>query len=117
MWVKGSDEHERVVQKIVYTLSVDLDTVDAVHSEGVTGIADHSCGVDHVLNYEWFEHVEFEMSIGVTDGNGHVVSHYLCADHGDCFALSGVYLTRHYARTWFVLWEFKFAKSTAWTRS
>lgn len=55
-------------------------------------LTDKLNGLQHVSNNHRLEHVQLEVSIASSDGDSHVVAHYLSTDHRQRFALGRVYL-------------------------
>lgn len=48
-----------------------------------------------VLDHDGLEDVQLKMPVGTSNGDGSVVTHDLGTDHGEGFALSGVYFSGH----------------------
>ena len=54
------------------------------------------------------------MAIAAANTNGNIITHYLCSNHGQCFALGRVYLARHDGTSGLVLRQPQFAQTGAW---
>ena len=94
---------------MVDDVTIDFDAVDAVVDEGVAGVGEKFNGVEIVENHDRLEDVELEVALRAGKADGGVVAHHLDGDHGDGFALRGIYLARHDGRSGLVFWKREFA--------
>jgi hypothetical protein len=106
---EGGDEHEGVFDVVVDDIAIDFDAVDAVVDEGVAGVGEKFDGVEIVENHDRLENVKLEIALRAGKADGGVIAHYLYSDHGDGFALRGIYLARHDGRSRLIFWKREFA--------
>ena len=113
--VEGGYEHQRIVD-VFFDVGFDgFDAHGAFVVEGNAAFANEAGAVEEVINHHGFEHVEFEVSHAATYVDSHVVAHHLRSNHGEGFALGGVYFTGHDGTAGFVVGNKNFANATAWT--
>lgn len=101
--VQDGGQHQGLVQQGVDPLFVGLDPNNTVLGERPGSIGQQPDALQHVLDYDRFEHVQFKLSIGTGDRNRGVVAHNLSSNHSYRFTLSGVDLPRHNTATRLVL--------------
>ena len=66
-----------------------------------------------VENHDGLEDVELEIALRAGETDGGVVAHHLHGDHGDGFALRGIYFARHDGRAGLVFGKSEFAEAAA----
>lgn len=117
MRIESCHKHERLMEQFVDSLTIGLDSNDAVTGEGLTGITNESHGLEDITNNHWFKDVQFEMAVAPTDTHGHLVPHHLSSDHCECLTLRGVDLPWHDAAPRLILWQDQLPQPTPWPRA
>ena len=79
--------------------------------EAPHAIGQQSGAVQHVPDYNGFEHVELKVSLGPGEGDSNVIPKDLGADHGEGLALGRIDLARHDGRARLVLRQLELAKA------
>ena len=93
--------------------AIDLDAVGAMVDETVAGVGEELDGVEKVEDHHRFEDVELEIALRAGEADGGVVAHHLGGDHGDGFALRGIYFAGHDGGAGLVFGEGQFAEAAA----
>jgi len=83
------------VEEFFDAFAVGFNADGAVVVEGLGGVAEKANGLQDVVHDDGLKDVELEVSGCAGDVDGYVVSDDLRRDHGDCFALGGVYFSGH----------------------
>lgn len=90
VWVKGRDQHKRVVQQLADPFPVWFDASDTVLGEREAGISKQTDGLKYVPHHHGLEDVQFKVSVTSSDGHSNMVAHHLGGDHRQSFTLSWV---------------------------
>src|ERR1019366_2434438 len=69
--------------------------------------------IEHVEHDERLKNIELKMSSGSADRDRHIVADHLRADHGQRFALGGIYFSGHYRTAGLIGGQNQLADSTA----
>lgn len=72
MRIKRSYKHQRIVQQLIDVLLISLDADHTVVGERDAPISQQTNGLQDILDNQWFEHIQFEMSVGAPDGHGNL---------------------------------------------
>ena len=109
-------QHQGALQQLGNTRPPDLDPANTMDVEAAYPVGQQADTLQHIMDNQRLEHVEFEVTRGATDTDGHIVPHDLSAQHRQCLALRRVDFTRHDRAAGFVFRNADFAKSRARTR-
>ena len=115
--VQRGHEHQRVLEVVADGGEVWLHAVDTLRPEGAAGVREQARAVQEVVDHHRLVHVELEVALAATDGDGRVVAHDLTADHRHRFGLRRVDLSRHDGGAGFVGRQREFPKATAGSRT
>lgn len=89
------------------------DSIDTVISEADSAVSEETSRLEHVADDEWLEDVKFEVSVGSSDTDSHLVTHDLGGDHSDGLALRRVHLSWHDRTSRLVLGEGELSESAS----
>ena len=95
MAVQDSRQHQRLVQQGGNPLLVGFDANNTVLGEASATIRQQSDRLKQVLDQDWLENVQLELTVRTGNRDSGIVSDDLGGNHGQGFTLGGVDLARH----------------------
>ena len=110
---ESGDQHEGIFDVVVDFRAIHFDAVGAVFDETVAGVGEQLDGMQIIENHHGLENVELKISLGAGEADGGVVAHHLGGDHGEGFALSGIYFAGHDGGAGLIFGESQFAEAAA----
>ena len=91
------------MEVVVHLILVSNDAGGTVLIKGYDGLCEESYRLEEVIRTYGHEHIQLEITLRCSHGNGGIVAHYLNGDHGHRLALRGVDLAGHDGRAGLVL--------------
>jgi len=98
------DEHEGMVEVVIDAVAIGFDAADAMLDKAVAGVGEKFDRVQIIENHDGLENIQLEIALRAGKADGGIIAHHLYGDHGDGFALRGIYLARHDGRSGLVFW-------------
>ena len=113
--IQSRDEHQGVIEELLDTWVVGLDTRYAVDIEGYCSITEELCALQEVSCHDRLEDIQLEVALHTADSDSSIVPDDLSADHRHRFALGRIDLTWHDRRPGFVSGDDDFADTATRT--
>src|ERR1700719_5117985 len=112
---KGGDQHQGSLDVVVDLFAIYFDAAGAVFDEAVAGVGEQLDGMQIIKNHHRLKNVQLKVALRSCKADGRIVAHHLSGDHGERFALRGIYFAGHDGRAGLVFWKRQFAETAAWT--
>src|ERR1700692_4496340 len=115
LWREGGDEHQGSLDVVVDLFPIDFNAVGAMFDKAVAGVGKQLDGMQIIKNHHRLKNVQLKVALRSCKADGRIVAHHLSGDHGERFALRGIYFAGHDGRAGLVFWKRQFAETAAWT--